>query len=287
MNKQSLVLFLFTTGAIVASGCEPDGGKVALVGDTSALVGDEAADESTSETTEAAPKTNDSEIAPYPVLAIWSDGAELTAQADLSFELTNITSDENLALIVSVESRSLIGDAGKPLGDLSLEPGESASFSLAANELPVLSDIVISQMAVGIRQTDPATGWVGKMHLESLRFYRHEAGLGSLRAYTSESLASELDGVLYQSDLPPTETSDSALESETLGYVADASGEPQPVALADTGLVSHDAEGSVDGVTTGCRIGVGDASGEGATTAPEEDPTMDGPAEHEEEVADE
>jgi hypothetical protein len=314
MRRTVPLISLIAALAVPAIGCEPDGGKTAPVGNASALVGEEASatrglstavageldvDVGLPSEEEATPivyepdagadpsEHGGSEVAPDPIEAAWNDDAELSAQSTLSFTVTNVTENEEVAFTVSIVSRSLLGQAEIQVAELTLGPGGSEELGLDAADLPVRSDEVVSQMAVGIRRGIASSGWIGGRYLEAIRFYRHEAGLEGVRAYTEEMLMGELDGVLYQSALPPTETSESALESEVLGYVIDASGEPQPVSLADTALVSHDAKGNVDGVTTGYRIVVADAIGEGAIPAPEEDPTVDGPGEHEEEVADE
>jgi len=245
---------------------------------------EESAEEETADPTEH----GGSEVAPDPIEAAWTDGAELSAQSKLSFTVTNVTVDKEVAFTVSIVSIGVLGEGEKQIAETKLGPGESEAFSLSAVELPVRSDTVVSQMAVGIRRKNASSDWVGRRHLAAERFYRHAVGLGTVRAYTEETLMSELGGVLYDGDVPTAATmSKAALEAEVLGYKDDESGTAKPVSLAETGLVSYDDSGNVTGVTSQVGIGVGDASGEGAISVPEEDPTVDGPAEDEMEVADE
>jgi hypothetical protein len=265
MRKRSVILSLVAAGALVASGCEPDA-KTAPVGNASALVGEEEA---------AKAVADDSETDPFPLRVEWTDGAESGPQSKLSFTLENATEDRTLDFSVSVVAQSALGDGELALGALTLAPGESAELGLAADELPVRSDVVVSQISVGIRWAYEAAAEVARPpHLRATRFYRHEPGLSSLRAYTAASFASELGGVLY--DVTGKDG------SETIGEVANAEGEAELASASSINFAAHDEDGKVIGVIERLVIGAGDASGEGAIVTPDEEA-----AEEEMEVGDE
>jgi hypothetical protein len=276
-------LLLIATAALLALGCDRAETQSTAIGrSANGLVGDEASDDSeiaadagsaAAEAIEAAPAeiapvadsagTEDvDEFTPDPLAVIWTDGANTTATTTLTFDVTNVSAEE-ISFSVAVVATSVIGDAKSALGEATLAPGEVASYSLSATELPVRSDKVVSQLFAALtRSVATPDGSRDVTILSAGRFYRHDASLGQVRAYDERSLHDELGGVTSQLSMGGAKTL-GALANTSLGQVADGDGGFASVSADESGAILRNEDGQI----VGCRLETSRSAVPGAAAA--------------------
>jgi hypothetical protein len=258
MRKTTLFLSLITAGALFASGCDPGGATTAIGGNANGLLDDEAeaVTESAADTTADAGTMECFEPDEIPPLSVtWTDSAETAYSASVSFQVTN-TTGETLAFSVALYATSLAGSAEKPVGDGTLGPGETASYSIPANELPMRSSTVVGTLSVRIRRTVSMPGGPREVMSDLAdRYYLHTEGFESVRAYSEAALREERDGVIASLPTPASETAESTA-ADVVGDAWDGAGYADK-AKGESGLFLRDKDGNVYGIITEMRFGSG------------------------------
>ena len=264
-------LFLSLVAAI-AIACDSDGSMSAAVGSANGLLDDESSPD-TGEELDYDVEPGDGERLPLQVEWL-TDGADTAAASMLLFQVVNTTAAIQ-EVSVAVVATCPLGEAELPLGDTVLGPGDVVSYDVHADELPIRSTSFMTSVSVKLTRTlnmidHPVQ--VSRQYPGPL--YRHEPGFEDARVFSTAKLAEDLAGVL----LPEQATSPAAtaadLAEAVLGQKADGSGgwiDLKP--SSKPGMVAYDGSGNVIGVVTGCSVGTGDASGEGAIVTPEPEET--------------
>jgi len=269
MHRTILVFAMIAAGALLTSGCDPGGAKSATGVSANGLVTDETtADTETAEPTEATAEIDDTataeeevedESTPAPLVVTWTDSADTAAATALSFTVAN-AADVELSFEVAVVARSLVGEARKEIGESTLGSGEIATFSIDAQDLPVRSSAVVGQVFVELtREIARWNGAIVSSRLLAGRLVRHDAGYGSVRAFTQETLQSELGSTLWSTaataDALSSPSAVAAFESEVLGDVSDGAGGYDLVTqgAAANDLVVRNEEGTVVGFVSAVR----------------------------------
>jgi hypothetical protein len=271
MHRTILLMAFIAAAATIAAGCDPGAAKSATAGSANALLGEETAVDTETEsavpsaaapspetstaavTSAGAEEEGEDESTPESLEVTWTDSADTAATTVLSFTVAN-AADVALSFEVAVVARSLVGEARKEIGESTLGVGESAAFSIAAQDLPVRSSTVIGQAFIELtREIVQYDGAIVSSKLLAGRLVRHDAGYGTVRAFTDETLQSELGGTLW-STAASTDSLSSAsgvaeFEAESLGDVYDgASGyEVVTQGSASSDLLVRNKEGTVIG----------------------------------------
>jgi hypothetical protein len=217
MRRTTLFFALIATAALLACGCDRGGDTVPLGGDPNALVGDEGESQADIE----------GDPGPRPIEATWADAAGEAESSFVSFQVKN-TTEGAIDYSVSLRAVSLVGEAEKPVGEGTLAAGESESYSVPADDLPVLSSSVVGSLSIRVRRTEPVPGGEREM-VEDLatRFVLHAAGYGAVRAYDEAA--------------------------DVIGEVWNGTGYAE-TAKEDSGLYLRDADGNVYGVVVEMRF---------------------------------
>jgi len=257
MRTRILLAVLVSTALL--AGCDRGAFTERLGGDPNGLLDD----------AEGAPEEesffSDYLSAPQPKLAVaWTDAADATAQAQLSFTVTN-TTENPITFTAAVLAETLLGDAERPLGEATLNAGEVAAFAVDASDLPVRSEIVVGMISVKLARTIESPDGERTIGTRTAsRYFRHAAGYGAVRTYTEASLQTELDGVLF-SGAPPSgaktaEAIEAALAATALGEVTDGAEGFTSISAAASRLVVRDELGQMLGFTTEAKVGADVAS---------------------------
>ncbi|MCK9458047.1 MAG: hypothetical protein M0R80_00010 [Proteobacteria bacterium] len=239
--------FLVIEAAILASSCErSDTPPIAIVGSASALYDDESVGEIET------PLDAKEDPPPHPIEVEWTDGAASTDSPSVSFSLTN-TTNAAIEYAVSLYSRSLVGEAERPIGEGEIWPGEGDSYVLNASELPVVSDKVVGSLSVRIRRIEALPGGErAVVEDRATRFIVHSDGYSTVRAFDENKLREERDGVLVSLPLPKSGDVGST-EHDVVGEVWNGAGFTEK-AKEDSGLLLRDEGGDVYAVINEMKL---------------------------------